>query len=426
VRTRLVAAAAAIGVSIGAFVAYDDDGSTGAAAAARRSADAVAVLERAVAERPNDADAWRDLALAYVGRVAENGDLTLYPKAEAAVAEAEALTPGDPGVAIARGSLALGRHLFAEALDAADAALAVQPGIPGALTVRVDALVELGRYEDAASTLQELLDIRPSLPALARASYLRQLHGDRDGALLAAQQAEIAGAGKPSEVAIVVAIQGDLHLEAGDVDEAEVAYERALRLAPGLVGANLGVARVAIARGDEDAGASLLRRMMDKAPEPSPAILLAGLRGEQDVIEGGRDRLDAEVEAGAIVDLEQALFEADHGDAAEAVTLAEGADTGRPTVFSASIRGWALHRAGRSLEAVPHAERSVRLGTTDPTIRTHAAAVFHAVGDVERARAELRAAFASAPWPNPGVRPLARELASALGVTPPESWAPPG
>ena len=56
-----------------------------------------------------------------------------------------------------------------------------------------DAEIELGRYRDAARTIQRLVDTKPGLPAYARVSYYRELHGDVIGALRAMRYAVSAG-----------------------------------------------------------------------------------------------------------------------------------------------------------------------------------------------------------------------------------------
>lgn len=418
-RGRLVAAALVIGVSIGAFITYDADAPVGGAAAARRSEDRVAVLQRAVDDRPEDAAAWRELAVAYVARAAEVGDPTFYGPAREAVDAAEALEPGAPETAVARGGLALALHDFPGALSAADAAIAVRR-LPGALLVRVDALVELGRYDDATVTLQELLDVRPSLPALARVSYLRQLHGDAAGALAAARRSETAGTGDPVSVATIVTIQGDLLLERGELERARAAYEQALDLAPTLNNAELGLARVEIA--DREPGAlARLEALVERVPSLGGAILLVELDPSPANIEGLRNVGRQEEEIGASVDLELARLEADHGDPSAAVPLAAAA-LARPTVHASDAMGWALHRAGRTAEALPHVEAALRLGTTDPVPLVHAAAVRAALGDEARASEDLRRAFASDPWMAPGIRTEGRRLAAVLDLEVPVAW----
>jgi Flp pilus assembly protein TadD len=124
-----------------------------------------------------------------------------------------------------------------------------------------------------------------------------------------------------------------------------------------------------------------------------------------------------------VVDLERAVFEADRGDPALAVTLATAAHDARRTVFTADALAWSLTRAGRAAEAVPYAEEALRLDTRDATLRFHAATTFAEAGLTDRARAELQAAAdTGGPLP-PLHRVAAVDLAGRLGVAAPALWS---
>ena len=104
------------------------------------------------------------------------------------------------------------------------------PELARPLTVIADAQVELGRYPGAARTIQRLVNLKPSLPAYARVSYYRELHGDVDGAISAMRYAVSAG-GSPEGTAYVETLLGDLELTRGRIGAAHDAYrERSPRL----------------------------------------------------------------------------------------------------------------------------------------------------------------------------------------------------
>jgi hypothetical protein len=86
------------------------------------------------------------------------------------------------------------------------------------------------------------------LAALSRTSYLRELHGDLEGAIEAMEQARLAGSGSVFDVALVTALSGNLMLSNGDLVGAETAFAEAERLAPDLSLAAVGRARLALAR----------------------------------------------------------------------------------------------------------------------------------------------------------------------------------
>ena len=73
--------------------------------------------------------------------------------------------------------------------------------------------------------------MKPSLPAYARVSYYRELHGDVDGAISAMRYAVSAG-GSAEGTAYVETLLGDLELARGRTGAAHDAYRSALRDAP--------------------------------------------------------------------------------------------------------------------------------------------------------------------------------------------------
>jgi hypothetical protein len=193
--------------------------------------------------------------------------------------------------------------------------------------------------------------------------------------------------------------------------------------------AELGRATVLELRGRRAEAVDALSELTERFPLPAAVALLADLHR----LEGRTEEAGIEVEvaraafgsvssAGGVVDLERALFEADRGDPALAVSLATAAHDARHTIFTADALAWSLTRAGRAAEAVPHAEAALRLGTRDATLRFHAATTFASAGLLDRARAELLAAAgAGGPLP-PLHRAAGVELAGRLGVVAPDLW----
>jgi tetratricopeptide (TPR) repeat protein len=431
----MAALAVVAGLAIGRFATADggdtplDRGSAPQGAVA--GSGSVDSLEDAVEARPDDPTAWRSLGSAYVAQAIQTSDPAFYSLAERAFDRATELAPDDPTILVGRGVLELSLHRFTEAEQLAKEATAALPGNADALGVLVDAQVELGRYDEAAESLQAMLDSRPGLPALARTSYQRELRGDLAGAEDAMREAVVAGSSDTFDLATVTALLGDLQRTRGDLDGAMGSYEDALRLSPDLVAAELGRAHVLAARGDLDGATQVVETVVERFPAPSALFVLADLQhatgdeqGEQDTIELVRVTSELQEEAGQVVDLELALFEADVADdPALAVELATAAHRARPdNVFAADALAWALHRAGDSAAALPHAEQAIRLGTADPSLRYHAAEVFAAVGDGTRAAEQLQAALAAGPSfsvrHEDAVAALARRLGVALPAAP--------
>jgi Flp pilus assembly protein TadD len=118
------------------------------------------------------------------------------------------------------------------------------------------------------------------------------------------------------------------------------------------------------------------------------------------------------------VDLDLALFDADHGAAAAAVREAGVAARRRPSVLAEDAYGWALHAAGRDAEALRHAVRAQRIGTRSALFGYHLGAIEAALGRTADARRDLAAALATNPNFSALHAPRARALLARLGGRP--------
>ena len=93
------------------------------------------------------------------------------------------------------------------------------------------------------------------------------------------------------------------------------------------------------------------------------------------------------------VDVELALFEADHGDPAAAVREARRGWAARRSIHAADALAWALYRDGRSEAASPFARAALRLGTLDASLHYHAGMIALANGDRDGAADHLSTAL---------------------------------
>jgi tetratricopeptide (TPR) repeat protein len=433
----LVAAVIAVtvlaGLLAGRFVAADDGGGSQAArpaVAAGGTAAEVARLQAEVRRRPGQPRPLTRLGVAYLARARETADPTWYAKAAGVLGQASTLAPADPDTMVARGLLDLGRHDFRSALAWGTRAAKANPDLPDALGVIFDAQAELGRYQAAVVTAQAMVDRKPAQGSLARVSYARELLGDPAGAAAAMVQAAAAG-GSPADQAYVQTLLGNLHLGAGRLAPAEAAYRRALDGLPSYGLAEVGMARVAAARGDLAEAARLLEPAAARLPLPATVALLGDVRaalGDRRAA-AAQYRLVRVIERlnqanGVAVDLELARFEADHArdpgtNPRRAVALARRAMADRPTIYAADTLGWALRQAGQPRQALPHARAAVRLGTRDALLWYHLAVVEADLGMTAAARRHLAEALAISPSLTVRDRPTALALAGRLHLSAP-------
>jgi tetratricopeptide (TPR) repeat protein len=351
---------------------------------------------------PNDPATQRDLGLALLQRVRETADPSLYAPAEAALNRALEISPDDVLVLVGLGGLQLGRHEFALALDTGESAVEAFPDYGPAHGVVVDALVELGRYDEATTEVKRMVKLSADLPSLARLSYVRELHGDLPGALEAMQEAAASPGLAPENTAYVTALLGNLLVANDDPDGAKVAYETALGHVPNHAPSIAGLGRLAVGRGDLADAATRFENAAAILPLPEYVVALGEVHaaaGDMDAAKQSFELARAEIAlfqaSGVTVDLELALFEADHGDPGRALTLAEAAFDRTPTVRAADAVAWTLHRLGRDTKAEPHSKEAMRLGSKDPLLRYHAGAIAAALGDAMTARHDLELALAT-------------------------------
>jgi tetratricopeptide (TPR) repeat protein len=353
-------------------------------------------LQAQVREAPSDPDGYAQLGLAYLQQVRETGDPTLYPRAQGSFDQALRLDPDDLTATSGLGSLALARHDFSGGLALGERAARINPDVARNYGVIADAEIELGRYGAAGRTLQHYVDVKPELSSYARVSYFRELHGDLPGALAAMRLAVSAGGGTPENVGYVQSLVGKLQFDRGDYAAAESAYRTALETDPGFPAAVAGLARVEAARGEYATAIRRLRALVPRLPLPEYVIALGETEQAAGMISAARREyqlVGAETRLlqanGVNTDTELALFEADHGDPAQAVDLGARGWAAAPSVRSADAYSWALSSAGRDREALAMSAQAMRLGSRDPSFLYHAGMVALRAGEAERARAFL-------------------------------------
>ncbi|MEZ4719593.1 MAG: hypothetical protein R2851_26430 [Caldilineaceae bacterium] len=343
-----------------------------------------ALLQRA----PDNRYALAQLGLARLAAARVSADPALYTQAQAAFDQVLAADPRQIDALVGQGMLALARHDFAGALVWAERAAAVNPRRVDVLGIRVDGLVELGRYDEAVAAAQAMVDLRPGLEAYARISYLRELHGEVDGAIAAMQAAVDAGMPGEERTLWCLVQLGRLYAGRGDLDRAATTFNAALATSPTYLKAEAELALVDAARGNIAQASARLAPVVEQLPIPTYVIALGDLyhaEGDEAAAKAqyelARALQQLNAAAGMDVDLELARFLADHGDAdqrTEAVQLARRAYATRATIHTADVLAWALYRNGDAYAAWPLMEEALRLGTQDAHLHLRAADVARA------------------------------------------------
>lgn len=373
-------------------------------------------MQTRIERNPQDHDAYAQLGLLLLQRVRSRGDAADYTRADQALSAALALEPVQVDALVGKGILSLALHDFDGALLWAEQARAINPFRPDILGIMTDAYVELGQVEQAVTVLQEMLDLRPDLNSYTRMAYLRELHGDVEGAIEAMRSA--AQTGWPGdEPTLWTTVQlGNLYFNKGDLVNAEATYQAALSHSPDYIYALAGWAKVWAAQGRTIEAIAQYRQLLARMPLPEFAIALGELLEATGDLKGAQEQYalvelmqQLNAAAGMNVDLEMALFGADHSaDPAVALRQARSAYAERPTIYAADVLAWALYRNGQADEATIYMDEALRLGTRDALLYYHAGMIALAQDDQMAARHYLQTALQINPHFSPLEAPKAQ------------------
>ena len=115
------------------------------------------------------------------------------------------------------------------------------------------------------------------------------------------------------------------------------------------------------------------------------------------------------------VDLELALFDADHGDPVAALAAARAEWGRRHSILVADAYAWALYANGDYREAAGYEHRALALGTRSALFEFHAGMIQLKLGNTGAARTFLREAVDTNPNFSIVWSPVAARVLAKLG-----------
>ena len=408
VARRVLMGAAALTLAAGLLLGGAVLGSPGDAveqqsnSAEAPAAGSIEALQARLESVPGDYPGWATLGMLYVDRARTTLDPSWYGRAQQAFERSLEVRSGDNGDVL-RGMAALqaAQHDFAEAESSARQALTINGFDATAYGVLTDALTELGRYDEAADALQDMADVDPGYAALTRISYARELRGDVAGARQALTQA-LDTSPRSADAGFALHLLGELAWGYdGDIDAAAALWAQGLERDPSSLPLQAALARADASQGRTDEALAAYEQITGRVPVQQYLVEHAELLQSLGRDTEAADQLELVSvsnallkSTGSVVDLEEALFEADHGSAEAALAAAQAAYDARPdNVFTADALGWALHAAGRPEEALPYAEQSLSLGMRRASFLFHRGMVADALGRTDEARGLLQQAL---------------------------------
>ena len=168
---------------------------------------------------------------------------------------------------ILKASVNLSQHKFAEAKALAEKAKIINPSNAYVYGVLIDANVELGNYAEAVSASDKMQSLKPSLESYSRASYLREIHGDYQGAIDAMKMAVEAGLPGSEPQCWSRNTLADLYLKTGAIAKAEEQYKINLALRPSYAFSIAGLAKIEEKKKNYAAALKLLESAAAILPE---------------------------------------------------------------------------------------------------------------------------------------------------------------
>ena len=337
--------------------------------------------QQSIAKFPNSADAYNQLASAYMQKARETADFSFNAHADAAITRSLTVDPDNYDGLKLRTKLQLTYHRFVEALETAHHIQRIRNDDHDVWGQITDALVELGDYPNAVKAAQTMVDLRPDSSSYARVSYLRSLHGDTQGAIDAMTSAlKAANPNDPESIAWCHVQIGSELMNAGKLEEAEREFDIALLIFPGHSLALQAKARARVAAGDLHGAVAIYEREPNSADAAQALGDLFSRLGDADAAKAAYGKFETlEHENAALERSWRHLinFWLDHDqNLGEALRLASDEYNSRKDIFTCDSLAWALFKNGRVAEAKKVIKEALRTGSKDQRINEHATIIF--------------------------------------------------
>jgi tetratricopeptide (TPR) repeat protein len=359
----------------------------------------IGAARKMIAEQPDKAQHYNDLALALARRARETANPKFYIESETVLTKSLEVEPNNFTARKLHVWLMLGKHDFARALEEATKLNKEAPDDILVYGYLADASIELGNYESAEKAAQWMLDMRPgNIPGLTRAAYLRELYGDIEGALdFMIKSYERTPWQEKEDRSWLLTHIAHLEMTRGRLEAADSILAAAFDEYPDYHYAFAQLGKLRVAQGRYAEAAQTFGKLVAVAPNPENYYPLA----EALQVAGKSDHAAAtfaEFEKKALVELEQTdnsnreliFYYADHaGKPAAALRIARKEATRRQDAFTLDALAWALYSSGELEEARTQIERAMQVGLRDGKVHYHAGMIYSKLGESELARKHL-------------------------------------
>ncbi|TLM90503.1 tetratricopeptide repeat protein [Hymenobacter jeollabukensis] len=389
---------------------------------------AVAGLQEKLRRNPDDYEARLQLAQAYVQESRVTGDHTYYDAAALKLVDEVLLKrPDDFEALCTKAVISLSQHHFGQGLTLAERAAELNPYNGFVQGLLCDAHVELGHYPEAIKAADRMNELRPDLRAYSRVSYLREIHGDVNGAKEAMDLAVRAGVTGLEQTEWCRVMLGRLYENSGQLAPAEAAYRQALQTRPGYAYAQAGLARVARTRGDYHTAIRLLKQARAQVRDfafddeltdlyrlnNQPTQADASAQNVIKQLQAHANTNDQEDGQGHYTDRELAYAYLKAGDLDQALKHAQTEYERRPAnIDVCETMAWVHYKRNEYAEARKYMTQALRTNCRNPQLLYRAGCIALRNGEVAQGESWLRQAREQ----NPNFKPDPTDPTPALLV----------
>jgi len=368
-------------------------------------------------EHPEDLKQYITLASAFISEGRITGDNTYYSNAALKMLDmvTDSTTANKDFVFQSlslRSAVLLNMHQFKDALVAAQKGVAISSYNAGIFGALVDANVELGNYDEAVKDCDKMISIRPDLRSYSRASYLRQIYGQNEGAIAAMKMAVEAGMPGAESTEWARTKLADLYLDNGNADSASILYRTSLVYRPDYPFALTGMARVEKNKKNYDAAIAWTKKAIKARSEAAFVAQLADLyelKGDAtdaketrndvvDLLEEGQndEPKDALVKHNVSRELATAYLNA--GNLDKALQYAQTDLNMRPENIDANdLIAWIYYLKGDYANAKIHADKMLATKTRNANMLYKAGVIYASAGNMQQGNAMMHDALAINP-----------------------------
>ncbi len=291
-----------------------------------------------------------------------------------------------------KSSVLLSLHHFKEALEVGNIAVTINSNNGFIYGVLCDANVELGNYEEAVKMSDKMQGIRPGLESYSRASYLREIYGQNEGAIEAMKLAFQAGLPGSEEASWVGNTMCHLLENKGDLIHAEEISHIVLEQRPSYAFATDALGRIEMAKGNYDKAIGLFNNAIKTMPEFSFYENLAAAYAKKGNATKAKEiytnvlaMLNEDAKSGHYADMELALVYVKLNDYTNALKHAKIEYERRPLNIDVNTTmAWVLFKSGNTKEAKGYMDVALKTGKQNAELLLKAAQIELANGNEKR------------------------------------------